>query len=175
MSVCPHLGGTPFPSHNIPLIPHSFQGVPQSLVPGAFLERVPQPCPHGGGVPQPGPDGEHPSHGSDRWVTPARSGWGYPSEVQMRGCPSQVQMGVPWPGMGTLHQVMWYSHPEMGYPLSRDRVSPIREWGIPQSRDGVPSRIGQQVEYLIHSRRCASCVHAGVLSRIFPFAENYKN
>ena len=37
-------------------------------------------------------------------------------------------------------------------------------WRYPLSRDGVPPRIGQQMEYLICRDRYASCVHAGGLS-----------
>ena len=124
--------GTPFSCHNTSTGPMSFVEVPLWLVPGPFIG-------------------------------------GYPSQVQLRGTqlgpsgqyPSQVQMGVPRPGMGyPSPQPRWMvppvrdgiPHPGKGTSPARDRVPhwPVQDggrgylsqgWGTP-SRERVPPQPG---------------------------------
>ena len=94
-------------------------------------------CPHegGGGLPEAGPDRGVPQPGLDGRVSwPGQDGV-YPSQVQMGG-------GYPNQGCSTPHPGLRYL----------------------QSRDGVPSRIGQQMEYLMRDGQYASCVYAWELS-----------
>ena len=86
----------------------------------------------------------------------SRSGWGE------GGYPSLDQMGVPQSGMG---------YPPLGKvrtgrgPKVMDGVPLFQGWGIPlpPSRDGLPPRIGQQMEYLIRGsmiqlKECGSII-----------------
>ena len=87
-------------------------------------------------------------------------GGGVPSQVQTEGTParsrqgypSQVQLGVPWSGMG--------------YPLARSGWggTPVKDGIPPLSRNQVtpPPSIGQKMEYLICGMQYASCVYTGL-------------
>ena len=84
--------------------------------------------------------------------TSARSG---------QGVPSQVQMGVPWPGTdnGTPMERRGIPSSGMGYPLARDGV-PLPRDGVPPPRDGTADGVldTQWVVCLLRSRRRISCL-----------------
>ena len=121
--------------------------------------------------------------------TPLLDGGGGGGGTPIWGTTSQVRMGVPQNGVLSLLE-MGYNQPE--YPTGQGwgTPQPGKDGGVPQ--DGLPSwpgmgypparvgvlpspppgmghspGIGQQVEYLIHGGRYASCVHAGELSCLF--------
>ena len=90
-------------------------------------------------------------------------GGGYPGQVQMWGG------GIPARSRrrGTLARSRWGG----GTPArSRWRGNLARsKQGNTPARDGVPPRIGHQMEYLIRGGRYASCVQAGGLSCVLCF------
>ena len=121
-SVCPHLGGYPYP---IMLCNITQNGMGQT--------------PRGGTLPGP-------ARGGTLLGVPCPGG--YPHRVP----PGQVRTGGTLPGEA-----------QVGYP-------PIPRPGQDRGR-GYPAQggtqLGQQKEYSLHSRRYASCVHAGGLSCFF--------
>ena len=146
-SVCPHLGGYPYPIMLCNISQNSMGQPPGGYPYPIMLCNISQ---NAMGQPLGG--------------YPARSSWGGTLPGPARGYPGQVpprarsdggvpDLGTPPPG-----------YPPPGYPLPENppaRVPPTRV--PPQRGRGVP-RSGQHREYLLHGGRYASCVHAGGLS-----------
>ena len=109
-------------------------------------------------------------HGAAGGGYPARSspaGGGVPWQVQLGGIPwpgGYPGWGVPWPGGTLAGGVPWPG----GYPGWGGTLA----GGVPWpggTLAGGGTQLGQHREYLLHSGRYASCVHAGGLSCIHIF------